>query len=175
MWVSQSYLTNLRADGSVAAYFLFESYRDDHKRLEAQIRPKLGELALSFGDAAHVFVPSEAERGTIEKEFNNWIQRRGLHGILLPGILVLDHAMADERSLHGCSAYISFDPLLKNPAMTDALLADVKQAFQDVSAKMEKDGIGLERTLANLQLRPGLWGFGYDFKPHLIRAIKKWR
>jgi hypothetical protein len=85
MWVSQSYLTNLAADGSVAAYFLFESYRDDHMRVEKLIRPKLAQLALAFGDTAHVFVPTEEDRGSIEKEFNDWTHRKGLQGIELPG------------------------------------------------------------------------------------------
>jgi hypothetical protein len=90
MWVSQSYLTNLTPDGAVAAYFLFESYRDDHKRVEALILPKLAQLARAFGNEAHVFVPTEEDHSSIEKEFNDWINRRKLQNIELPGLLVLD-------------------------------------------------------------------------------------
>jgi hypothetical protein len=112
MWVSQTYLTNLRADGAVSAYFLFESYRDDHTRVERSIRSKLGKLALSFGDDAHVFIPSTEAKASIEKEFNEWLHQRGLQGIELPGVLVLQHPMNDQRSLKGKAVFISFSELL---------------------------------------------------------------
>jgi len=175
MWVSQTYLTNLRADGSVAAYFLFESYRDDHARLEKLIRPKLARLAHSLGDSAHVFVPAEEERAAIEKEFNDWIHHKGLQGIMLPGLLVLEYSMGDERSYQGGATFISFSPLLNNPRLADSLLEEVKQSFERVANEMQSKGVGLERALQNLQLKPGLWGVGYDFKPHVISLIKRLR
>jgi hypothetical protein len=175
MWVSQTYLTNLRADKAVAAYFLFEAYRDDHKQLESLLRPKLAQLALAVGDAAHVFVPAEEQRASIEKEFNGWIRRRGLQGIVLPGILVLDHGMSDERSQSGSATYISFSMLLTQPQCTDALLDRVKDAFTKVHDEMKKQDVGLEAALQNLQLRPGLWGIGYDFKPHLVGLLTRMR
>jgi hypothetical protein len=175
MWVSQTYLTSLRADGAVAAYFLFESYRDDHAQLEKLIRPKLARLAHSFGDLAHVFVPAEEERGAIEKEFNEWIHHKGLQGIILPGLLVLEYPMADERSYQGSATFISFSPLLKDPRLADSLLEEVKRSFKRVSDEMQAKGIGLERALRNLQLKPSFWGIGYDFKPHVESLVKRLR
>lgn len=173
MWISQTYLTNLRADGAAAAYFLYEGYRDDHARLERQIRPKLGGLAMSFGDDAHVFVPSEDQRESISREFSNWIARRGLNGIELPGVLVLEHAMGDERSYEGSAAFISFAPLLEHPDRTDAVLDELRQALIALRDEIQHTEGGLERALRNLQLKPGLWGLGYDFKPHLIDLIRR--
>jgi hypothetical protein len=175
MWVSQSYLTNLRADGAVSAYFLYESYRDDHAKLERAIRAKLGRLALSFGDNAHVFVPAKEERASIEKEFNDWLRRRGLQGIELPGILVLQHAMDDSRSLSSDAAFISFAELLRNPKKADELLERVSSALKELKDELQKESNGLDKALQSLQLRPGFWGMGYDLKPHLIRLIQRLR
>jgi hypothetical protein len=178
MWVSQTYLTNLRADGAVAAYYLFEAYRDDHAQLEKKIRSKLALLARSFGDSAHVFVPNRDERGSIEREFNDWIHRRGLQGIELPGLLILEYAMGDERSYRGYARFISFSSLLEDSDRIDSLLEEVKQSFARVSSEMHKKGIGLERALENIQVKPNLWGVGYDFTPHiasLTRRMRDWR
>jgi hypothetical protein len=175
MWVSQSYLTNLTADGAAAAYFLFESYRDDHLKVEQRIRPKLAQLALGFGDAAHVFVPTDEDRGSIEKEFNDWISRRGLQGMELPGILVLDRMMNDERAYRGSAIFISLSSLINEPWDADRLLGKVKEAIQGVSSEMKMNKLGLERALENIQLRPGFWGMGYDFKPHLMKLVRKLR
>jgi hypothetical protein len=175
MWVSQTYLTNLRADGAAVAYFLYESYRDDHARLERQIRPKLGGLAMSFGDDAHVFVPSEDQRESISREFTKWIAQRGLNGIELPGVLVLEYAMGDERSNEGSAAFISFAPLLEHPERTDAILDKLQQAFIALRDEIQRTESGLERALRNIQVRPSLWGLGYDFKPHLIDLIRRFR
>jgi hypothetical protein len=175
MWVSQTYLTNLRADGAVSAYFLFESYRDDHARVERSIRQKLGNLALSFGDDAHVFVPSKEARASIEKEFNDWLHKRGLQGIELPGILVLQHSMDDPRSLSGDAAFISFSELLSNPKKADALLDQVSKALSELKDELEAEPQGFDKALQNLQLKPGIWGMGYDLKPHLINFIRRFR
>lgn len=175
MWVSQTYLTNLRADGAVSAYFLYEDYRDEHVRLERRIRAKLASLAQSFGDDAHVFVPSEEDRSSIQKEFNDWLHRRGMQGIELPGILVLDHAMDDERSLRGSAAFISFAPMIEHPGQINPLIDEVKQAFVKLRNEMQDKGDGLEEALRHLQLKPGLWGLGYDFKPHLISLVRRLR
>jgi hypothetical protein len=175
MWVSQTYLTNLRADGAVSAYFLFESYRDDHARLERSIRAKLGKLALSFGNDAHVFVPSKEARASIEKEFNDWIHRRGLQGIKLPGILVLQYSMDDPRSLSSDAVFISFSELLANPTEVDALLEQVRDALKQLKDELQAEPNGFDKALQNLQLKPGIWGMGYDLKPHLISLIRRFR
>ena len=173
MWVSQTYLTNLRADGAVSAYFLFESYRDDHARVERAIRSKLGKLALSFGDDAHIFVPSPEAKASIEKEFNEWLLQRGLEGIELPGVLVLQHPMDDERSLKGEAVFISFSELLTNPKIADALLERVGSAFEDLKEQLVSETPWFERVIKNVQLKPTIWGVGYDLKPHLLRFVER--
>jgi hypothetical protein len=175
MWVSQTYLTNLRADGAVAAYFVYLAYRDDHAKLEKQIRPKLGSLAMSFGDDAHVFVPSEDQREAIAREFNDWIARRGLDTIELPGVLVLEHAMGDERSYDGTAAFISFAKLLEHPEQTDAVLDELRKSLAALKSEMQESEDGLERALRNVQLKPGLWGMGYDLKPHILGLLRRLR
>jgi hypothetical protein len=40
---------------------------------------------------------------------------------------------------------------------------------------MKMNKLGLERALENIQLRPGFWGMGYDFKPHLMKLVRKLR
>lgn len=175
MWVSQTYLTNLRADGAAAAYFLFEAYRDDHAEFERRIKPKLADLAMSFGDAAHVFVPSENERSSIEREFNDWLHRAGLGEIRLPGILILRHAMADERSLGEEGIFISFADVLAGKQDAEAMLSEVKSALSKVSAEISSKPDIAERALQNLQLKPGIWGVSYDLKPLLINTVKRVR
>jgi hypothetical protein len=175
VWVSQTYLTNLRADGAVAAYFLFEAYRDDHVRVERAIRKKLGQLALSFGDDVHVFVPSEETRASIEREFNDWLQRRGLQGIELPGVLVLEHSMNDPRSLNSKAVFVSFSELINFPNKTDELLDRTRLALEELKNQLQMESSGFDKALENLQLRPGIWGIGYDLKPHLIRLIRMFR
>jgi hypothetical protein len=188
MWVSQTYITNLKADGAVSAYFLFESYRDDHMKLQARLQDRLGALARRFGDDAHVFVPTTADRGSIEKEFNEWLhtrsRQRGDLGIELPGLLVVQHPLGDGRSLSGDAAFISFAELLEptvleNPLVfsltSDRLLAQVSEALQELKAEVAKEADGLDKALANLQLRPGLWGVGYDLKPHLVSVLRRFR
>jgi len=172
MWVSQTYLTNLNADGSVAAYYLFEAYRDDHKRLERLIRPKLALLARSFGDSVHLFVPAEEDRGAIEKEFNDWMHRKGLHGIEFPGILILTRSMNDEKSYDGSAIFISLSSLLEREEDADALLGEVQLACQKVADEIRANKGGLERVLENLQLKPAIWGMGYDLKPRLMKIVK---
>lgn len=172
MWVSQTYLTNLTADGSVAAYFLFESYRDDHKRVELLVRPKLAQLARRFGDAVHLFVPTEEDRGSIEKEFNDWMHRKGLHDIKLPGILILDRSMNDEKSYEGSAIFISLSSLLEGRGNADALLGEVQQACQKIVDEIKTSKGSLERALENFQLKPGIWGVGYDLKPRLMKIVK---
>jgi len=94
---------------------------------------------------------------------------------MLPGLLVLEYSMGDERSYQGGATFISFSPLLNNPRLADSLLEEVKQSFERVANEMQSKGVGLERALQNLQLKPGLWGVGYDFKPHVISLIKRLR
>lgn len=152
-----------------------EEFAINYFRRLGYLRPKLGSLALSFGDSAHVFVPTDEDRGAIEKEFNEWIHRKGLQDIELPGILVLEHAMSDERSYRGGAAFISFAPLLQDFENADALINEVKESFKSVHDEMQQKNTTLDRALRNLKLTPGLWGIGYDFKPHLISMIRRLR
>ena len=200
MWVSQTYLTNLTAEGAVAAYWLSESYRDDHNDVLRAVLPLLGNLARTFGDHAHVFIPSSEDRSPIEKEFNDWLKQRGHEPIMLPGVLVLEHAMKDDRSLHGSASFVSFAPLLdlmraseafrqvafKNGKLdsnadlarrrkVDELLGELKIIFDSMIAELNKEKGGLEKAFENLQLKPGIWGVGYDLKPQLIKFIAKLR
>jgi len=169
MWVSQSYLSNLRADGSVMAYFLYESYRDDHAEVEALVLPKLAKVASSFGDKAHVFVPSKDDRASIEREFNDWLADNNYGKIDLPGILILEKTMGEKARGKRC-LYLSFAPLLKDPSLAESVIQKVKKMMLDVAAEPSTDARP-GGFLDNLQLKPSLWGVGYDLKPHLIRLF----
>jgi hypothetical protein len=175
MWVSQTYLTNLRADGAVTAYFIFEAYRNDHATIDRLVRPKLAELARGFGDNAHLFVPSEQDKASIEREVNDWFHRRNFGEVKLPGILVLDYSMGDERSERGEARFISFSSLVQDPNGMDTLLQSVKEAFTEVHDEMQRRKVGLTKAIENVQLRPAIWGIGYDFKPHVINWLKRRR
>lgn len=166
MWVSQTYITNLNAEGAVSAYFLYESYRDDHAKLESRIRKRLGELAMSHGDRAHVFVPTKDARASIEKEFNEWLHKQGLEGVRLPGILVLQHPMGDPRAPSSSAVFVSFaellepkdkrEPLLVWLNRSDEVFKKVDVALSELSHALRDNKSGLDKVLENLQLRPGL-------------------
>lgn len=135
------------------------------------MRPKLAQLARSLGDDAHVFVPTDEDRGSIEKEFNDFLHRDGLRGIKLPGMLVLDRPLGDERSGNGCAKFISFEPLLKDTGKVDSFIEQLKRELLTVKYEMKSKNIGLEKALAYLQLKPSIWGFGYDLKPFVMKLL----
>ena len=172
MWVSQTYLTNLRADGAVSAYFLFEAYREDHKQIERAIRPMLGNLALSFGDDAHVYVPAEESRGRIAREFNDWLRRDGLQGIKLPGMLILEYEMNDPRSTAGDAVFISFSDLLDRPETADDLLEKVGAELEAFKDQLQSTPDGVDGLLENFRFAPGLWGLEYDLTPQVVKLVK---
>lgn len=104
--------------------------------MERLVSPGLSNLARSFGDAAHVFVPANNDRGSIKQEINDWLHRRKFGEIELPGILVLDHAMGDEQSYQGEARFVSFATLLSDPTKVDLLLTEVKEAFTEVYGEL---------------------------------------
>ena len=75
-------------------------------------------------------------------------------------------AVAKQR----CCLHFILSELLANPTEVDALLeqvgTDCLRATPRTNFKLSQTA--LIKHLQNLQLKPGIWGMGYDLKPHLI-------
>jgi hypothetical protein len=173
MWVSQTYITNIRADGSITAYFVYEDYKDSHLRIEKLIRPKLESLGRSFGDSVQIFVPSKQDRASIGFEFTQWMKTTG-RNFPLPGILILEYPLGDERSSNCDAGFVSLFPLVECSANLDQLVEELKLAFMEFQTEINAKKSGIDRILQNIQIKPGIWGLGYDLKPFVTDIVRRW-